>query len=243
VGTLSPAHAKAISGLETAGAVGQLSLGISVGLSGLEAAGSVGSLSVGGAERARVTQAYFELPANVELARVSQAYFELPSSAEWARVSQAYFEIPQGIAAVSAQKPAGGRPSRRRRKPVLVEIDGQQFVIRSEHEAAQLADAASKVATQIAEEQAKVILSKRQKKSRKSSLNTSPFRLSEPEITVRPLNDGSIDEGWLSNVAERMDAVLEAYRSVAENNEIALLLNLHAQLDEEDALVALLLTI
>jgi hypothetical protein len=102
---------------------------------------------------------------------------------------------------------------------------------------------ASDIIDEIAEEQAKVILSKRQKKSRKSSLNTSPFRLSEPEITVRPLNDGSIDEGWLSNVAERMDAVLEAYRSVAENNEIALLLNLHAQLDEEDALVALLLAI
>lgn len=135
------------------------------------------------------------------------------------------------------------RLSRRKRKPILVEIDGEQFVVRSEHEAVELLDKAEESARQVAEQQAAEILSKRTKKSRKSELNTAPLRLDEPQITVRPLDDGAIDKQWLASVQVEADRIRQAFKEVSQKYETMLLLNYKEQLDEEDALVALLFTI
>jgi hypothetical protein len=154
--------------------------------------------------------------------------------------------VSGGTASVVARQEGGGAPSRkpskRRRKPVLVEIDGQQFVVNSEAEAVELAEKASEAAKEVAERQAAEIVAKREKKGRKAAINTSPLRLDEPLIEVKPLNDGSIDQKWLAEVSERMDSIKEAYRSVAERYETAMLLRVKEELDEEDTLVALFLT-
>ena len=156
-------------------------------------------------------------------------------------------EVGINVGGLSAGlQPAGGgksrKPSKRRRKPVLVEIDGQQFVVNSEAEAVELAEKASEAAKEVAERQAAEIVAKREKKGRKAAINTSPLRLDEPLIDVKPLNDGSIDQKWLAEVSERMDSIREAYRSVAERYETAMLLRVKEELDEEDTLVALFLT-
>ena len=134
------------------------------------------------------------------------------------------------------------KPSRRRRKPVLVEIDGETFVVSSEAEAVELVEKAKEVAREKAEKEAADIVAKREKKARKAQLNTAPLRLTEPSIDVRPLNDGTIDQKWINDVAEKMQAVMDSYRQVAEKHEMALLLKVKQELDEEDELVALLLT-
>jgi hypothetical protein len=146
----------------------------------------------------------------------------------------------------STERPAGGKsrkPSKRRRKPVLVEIDGQQFVVNSEAEAVELAEKAAEAAKEVAERQAAEIVSKREKKARKAAINTSPLRLDEPLIEVKPFNDGAIDQKWLAEVSARMDSIKEAYRAVAERYETSLLLKVKEELDEEDTLVAILLTL
>jgi hypothetical protein len=147
---------------------------------------------------------------------------------------------------VSSVQPAGGvarKASKRRRKPVLVEIDGQQFVVSSEFEAEQLVETAVKSAAEVAEKQAEEVIQKREKKAKKSRLNTSPIQLDVPEISVRPVNDGSIDQQWVADVNDRMERIREAFAEVAKRYETALLIKHQQELDEEDTLVALLLTI
>ena len=147
---------------------------------------------------------------------------------------------------VPRRQEAGGvarKASKRRRKPIIVTIDGQDFVVSSEYEAEQLAAAAAESARQVAEDQARTIIAKREKKARKARLNTSPLKLSEPQITIRPADDGRIDASWVEDVRSRLEAITDAYRAVAERYETSILLRLRQELDEEDELVTLLLTL
>ena len=95
----------------------------------------------------------------------------------------------------------------------------------------------------LTEEQAAAIIAKRERKARKADLNTGPLRLDEPQITVRALDDGRVDAAWLQDVADRMQAVHDAYAAVAQKYETALLLKHQQQIEEEDDLLTILLAI
>jgi len=114
-------------------------------------------------------------------------------------------------------------------------------VVGSEAEAEDLVDAALASAKQLAEDQAKEIVSKRERKARKTDINLSPLRLDEPSISVSPLDDGKVDAAWTAEVAARMQRINDAYAEVARRYETMLLMRHQAELDEEDTLVSLLL--
>jgi hypothetical protein len=151
---------------------------------------------------------------------------------------------------VATRQEAGGigkarKPSTRRRKPILINVDGEEFVVSSEAEAVDLIEKAREVAEANARAQSATILEKRKlKAARDGKLNTTPLRLDEPSITVTPAQDGYIDKAWVAAVdAQINEAISKAYESAARDAETQLLLAQRIMVDEEDALVALLLTL
>jgi len=156
--------------------------------------------------------------------------------------------VYSGAVVPTREQPAGGgkarrKPSKVRRKPVLVTIDGQDFVVRSEAEAEQLVEEAVKASVEVAEHQAEAIVAKREKKAKRADLNLAPLTLDLPKIEVKPLNDGPIDDSWVADVNDRMSRIAEAYEEVARKYQSSLQLRHQAELDDEDALVSLLLTL
>jgi hypothetical protein len=153
--------------------------------------------------------------------------------------------MPSGTRDAGAPGKARKAPSKRRRKPVLINIDGEEFVVSSEYEAEELITRAKEAAEERAESQAAEIVKKRESKAaRGSPLNTSPLRLDEPTITVTPAQDGYIDQSWVDTIRSRFDEEIRAaYDEVKLKAETALLLHREMELDEEDSVVALLLTL
>lgn len=156
-----------------------------------------------------------------------------------------------GIPVVAGPTPAGRpskdkKPSKRKRRPVIVSVDGEDFVVNSEAEAEDLILAAREAAEQKAKAEAEEVVRKRQAKAERGSrLNTMPIRLDRPEVQVSSFADQRADPKWIRDLTERFTEVIDSsYEQAARNAEVAVLMKAQAQeLDEEDQLVALLFTL
>lgn len=160
-----------------------------------------------------------------------------------------YDHDSSAVSGVTSRRDAGGSVSARKRgrprKPILVEIDGEQFVVSSKDEAAELLFRAKEAAEENAKAQALAIVEKRKAKAAKDGrLNINPLRLDGPGISVSPAQKGYIDKAWLAEFDKELNGViLSAYEQAARDAEMQLLFVHQAMVvDEEDALVALLLT-
>lgn len=129
-----------------------------------------------------------------------------------------------------------GKPSTKRSRTVknktVVEIDGQEFIVDSEDEAAQLVEALRTAAAEKAVADANEVIQKRKTASRRAH---KPLRLDPVELTAPTVN--SADTTYAAELQTELDAI---YAKAAADAELALRLH-HAQvLDEEEAIVLLL---
>lgn len=246
VGSLGKTAVVTLSGQAATGAVGDLTpvTGFIVGLTGLAATGAVGalgktaSLALSGAEATGAVGSFaISTPTSISLTGLA--------------ATAAVGSMSIGIPVVTGPTPAGRpskdkKPSKRKRRPVIVSVDGEDFVVNSEAEAEDLILAAREAAEQKAKAEAEEVVRKRQAKAERGSrLNTMPIRLDRPEVQVSSFADQRADPKWIRDLTERFTEVIDSsYEQAARNAEVAVLMKAQAQeLDEEDQLVALLFTL
>jgi hypothetical protein len=127
----------------------------------------------------------------------------------------------------------GGKSKKYKRKRVTVEIDGQLFTVASEADAAELLSALRAAATEKAAAEAKQVVQKRRIASRRGQ---KPLRLDPVEITAPTVK--SADTSYAAELQSALDSI---YAEAARDAELALHMAYQRQLDEEDALILLLL--
>lgn len=135
--------------------------------------------------------------------------------------------------------PAGGVAGRKRRyrKPIIVEIDNQTFVVASESEAEALIQQVHEAAEVAAKAEAERILVKRRTKAKvkKREIDTSPVWIDTPKVT-------GPDTDLARILIERIQADLKTvYEQAARDAEIALLAH-HQRLVDDDEAIAVLLS-
>jgi hypothetical protein len=136
------------------------------------------------------------------------------------------------------EQPAGGRPSRKRRK-YQVEIDGQAFSVDSPAEAQQLLEQAEELARQQAEQAAERAANAPKRAKRKIIADARKV-LKTPD--VRMIADDEEDAELLEAAAQEFIArINELYADTMRAIEIGALLRVQIDNDEDDAIVALLM--
>lgn len=127
--------------------------------------------------------------------------------------------------------------NRRRRRKLEVEIDGQVFSVESAADAEALIVEARAIAEQQAKVQAEAVIRKRKIASRREK---KPLRLDAVQLHtpyVKPVGQDAAE------LAQRVQAQLDAaYAAAARDAELALRMYYQRVLDEEDALILLLLS-
>jgi len=213
---------------------------ISAGLGSLILTGNAPTISTGG-EVARVTWAQIQVPQSLELARVTWAQIQVPATNEIARVTWAQILVPEAVAQQVRDQGAGKKKHGRKRRKFVVRLDGQDFLVASESDAEQLLATVRIAADEAARAEAARIREKRLHKHRKGSqLNTTPIRLDTPRATIRR-GDRFASEAnqFLASLQSEIDSI---YRQARILIEMQLLLRKQWEIDEDEALVALLLT-
>ena len=149
--------------------------------------------------------------------------------------AQPYATAPSTAAAPPTKRDeAGRRRSKRQRKPVVVEVDGQEIVVETVEEAEALAEKVRADAQQLAE-QALQRAAAVQRRPRRKVLQDARKALALPSIEV----DGK------SLIANLLRSVISDVRSLFESTirdiEIGALMRQRQQLEEDDEDVLMLL--
>lgn len=156
-------------------------------------------------------------------------------------VSQGTIAASGGDIAEPQRSNGAGRPKKTRKKQerVLVTIDNETFNVSSQEEAVSLLKKAAVAAQELAIAQSqKVVELRKRREKRDGYLNKTPIKIDAPSISV------SFDNGepaHINEIEQIKDKIIESYREAAENAEIALLIQKSIELDNDEALVLLLL--
>ena len=153
-----------------------------------------------------------------------------------------------GILATDASPPApapapmvgAGRPSRERRRKVIIDIDGEEFIVSSKEEAAALLLQAQEIAEQKAvEESAKAAQSSQQ---RSKLVRLVKHKLKPPQITVEGPDDLQLTAQVDVLAQQLQQTIAELYSDAVRSAEIGILLRRKQdEDDEEDFVIGLLL--
>jgi hypothetical protein len=146
-----------------------------------------------------------------------------------------------GEVAVAAEQPAGGGRSRKSRRKYAVEIDGEEFLVESVAEAESLLRQAEEIAAEKAAKQ--VERAATQKKSRRAVVKDARRALPLPQVRVVGSDTDATAAAIESALRASMQRIEEQYKSAIRSVEIAALMRMQAEQDEEEALITLLMTL
>lgn len=138
-----------------------------------------------------------------------------------------------------AGRPRKTRKTREKQERILVTIDNETFNVSSQEEAVSLLEKAAVEAQKLANTQSqKVVELRKRREKRDGYLNKTPIKIDPPSISVSFDNGESVFIGEIEDIKDR---IFDSYRQAAENAEIALLIQKSIELDNDEALVLLLL--